>query len=152
MLFNVQQPLVLLTLFTRCSEFTRRQGQPATKAPPGRLPFWARLPVSISAWYCSPRLKIVRVSGGAVGGAAPLPFLPICASRVWTGGSGLLPVRRAKCTYSYDEFPVILLLTLRKFSFCSHSVVPTFCCCSVVTVQHFNTVFLLTLENSNIRS
>jgi len=42
---------------------------------------WARLPVSISAWYCSPRLKIVRVSGGAVGGAAPLPFLPICATR-----------------------------------------------------------------------
>ena len=30
MLFNVQQPLVLLTLFKRCSEF--RQGQPATKA------------------------------------------------------------------------------------------------------------------------
>ena len=30
MLFNVQQPLVLLTLFKRCSEF--RQGQPADES------------------------------------------------------------------------------------------------------------------------
>ena len=58
------------------------------------------------------------------------------------------PHRRVRHPHLRAKFPVNLLLTLRKFSFCSHSVVPTFCCCSVVTVQHFNTVFLLTLENS----
>ncbi len=72
---------------------------------------------------------------------------PPCLSCPWLDG-----VRQRSCTFAPSdirEFPLVLLLTLRKFSFCSHSVVPTFCCCSVVTVQHFNTVFLLTFGNSN---
>jgi hypothetical protein len=68
----------------------------------------------------------------------PLAFLAHLRDAREDRCSGLLPVRAPS-----------LLLTLRKFSFCSHSVVPTFYCCSVVTVQHFNTVFLLTLESSS---
>ena len=42
-------------------------------------------------------------------------------------------------TYSFGEFPLVLLLTLRKFSFCSHSVVHDFLllfCCYCSTLQH----------------
>ena len=37
---------------------------------------------------------------------------------------------------------------LRKFSFCSQNVVHDFCCCSVVTVQHFNTSTLFSSSTS----
>jgi hypothetical protein len=41
------------------------------------------------------------------------------------------------------------IVTLENFPSVHLLLFTTFYCCSVVTVQHFNTVFLLTLESSS---
>ena len=74
---------------------------------------------------------------------APPPCLSCpLARRVRTSGQSVAPrsaFSRQVHIHSFGDFPHVLLLTLRKISFCSHSVVHVFLllfCCYCSTLQH----------------